>query len=350
MGCIEIRKRRIGDGCEPLFIAEIGANHNGDPTKAERMLRRLAEMGAEAVKFQLYASEELVADGDRIVTWGPRGRQQSEPIGQLFDRLSLSRDSMAELLAIGRELELLTFATPFSEGSADFLAEQGVPCFKIAASDVGHVQLLRHVAQTGIPVLLSLGKCTIAETERAVETLRSNGCRQLGLMHCVAAYPAPIDEMHLRTVGLLKELYTDAVIGLSDHSIGTTAAIVSVALGGALVEKHVTESRADNGPDHWFSMEIDEVPRLQQQMKEASLVLGTPRSGILKCELTERKTSTRSLVASRNIPVGAAITPADIKIVRPGTGIEPMFLDAVLGLSTTREITENTPLTWNCFK
>lgn len=350
MASLTLNGRIIGREGAPLLVAEIGANHDGSPAKAERMLRALVEAGAEAVKLQLYTAEELVADAERIITWGPPGHQRRESIGGLFDRLSLPRSAVADLLALGRELGVLTFATPFSEEGADFLAEHGTPCFKIAASDVGHLPLLRHVAQTGIPIILSLGKCTLGEALLAVETLRANGCTQLGLLHCVAEYPAPIEQMSLCTIDQLQRLFPDAVVGLSDHSIGDTAAIVGVALGAALVEKHVTESRDDDGPDHWFSVEIGEVAALQRRMREAALVLGEPRTGILHCELGERDTSTRSLVTRRAVCAGQPLTEGDLKIVRPGTGLEPRLLEAVIGLSTTRDLPANTPLTWACFK
>jgi sialic acid synthase SpsE len=350
MAGMSLNGRTIGGEALPLFVPEIGANHDGSPGKAERMLRALVEAGAEAVKLQLYTAEELVADPDRVIAWGPPERQRRETIGGLFDRLSLPRPAVADLLALGRELGVLTFATPFSEEGADFLAKHGVPCFKIAASDVGHLPLLRHVAQTGIPVILSLGKCTLGEAALAVETLSANGCTQLGLLHCVAEYPAPIEEMSLRTIEQLRRLFPDAVVGLSDHSIGDTAAIVAVALGAALVEKHVTESRDDEGPDHWFSVEIGEVAALQRRMREAALVLGKPRTGILHCELGERDTSTRSLVTRRPIRAGVPLVEADIKIVRPGTGLAPRLLEAVLGLCPVRDQPANTPLTWECFK
>jgi sialic acid synthase SpsE len=251
---------------------------------------------------------------------------------------------------LGRELGVMVFATPFSESGVEFLHGLGAPCFKIAASDVSHLPLLRAVAQTGKPVILSLGKCTLAEAEIAVETLFDAGCERLALLHCVAQYPAPIAEMNLSVIPALQHIYAECVIGLSDHSVGDTMGIAAVALGARVIEKHVTLSIDDEGPDHWFSLPIADFARYRKSLEDAFAALGGPRKRILTCEQGERRTSVRSLAAARAVAKGQPLTPADIKITRPGTGISPHLLEAVIGLRPSRDLTPNTVLTWELFK
>lgn len=347
---IRIGDRPVGPAHAPLLVAEVGANHDGSEAKAEAMLRHLVAAGAEAVKFQYYTADVLVSDPDRIITWGPPGRERREAIGPMFDRLSLSRDALARLFALGRRLGVIVFATPFDPQGADVLAELGAPCFKIAASDVNHLPLLRHVARLGRPIILSFGKCTLGEADEAARTLRESGARDVCFLHCVAQYPAPMEQMSLRTIPVLAELFPHAVIGLSDHSIGRAAPIAAVALGASLVEKHVTSSVNEEGPDHWFSLAVDEVGELRAQLREAHSALGAPRRGVIECEEQERRTSTRSLVTSRPVRAGQPLGPDDIKIVRPGTGLAPRYLEAVCGMRPTRDLPPNTPLRWEWFR
>lgn len=344
-----IGKIQIGDH-SPLVVAEIGANHDGDAKKAELMLHEIAATGAKAVKFQTYTAEELVADTRRVITWGAVGKEQKEPIGDLFQRLTLSREAHVDLFQLARELGLEVFSTPFSEEGIDFLMELNVPCFKVAASDVNHLPMLRHIAKTGKPVLLSLGKCTLAEADTAIATLLENGCSELCIMHCVSQYPSPMEEMNLRVIPTLANLYPECVIGFSDHSLGITAPIAAVALGASVIEKHVTLNQEDPGPDHWFSLDMAQLKQLVCGVKDTYTALGYPRKRVLSCEESERKTSIRSLVLRHKVIAGHSLQPEDIKIVRPGGGIAPQFLDAVLGMKVSIDLEENTVLEWEMFK
>ena len=334
----------------PVVIAEIGANHDGSVEKAESLLRAIAQTGAKAVKFQTYTAEELVADASRITRWGPPGKEREEPISDLFARLSLPREAHGDLFQLARELGLEPFSTPFSEGGVDFLMNLDVPCFKIAASDVIHLPLLKHVAQTGKPILLSLGKCTLSEVDLAYETLINNGCEELCLMHCVAQYPAPMDEMNLRVIPTLRQTYPEVPIGFSDHSLGVTAPVAAIALGARLVEKHVTLDCQDDGPDHWFSLDMPGLTALVRGVSDAFMALGHPRKRILPCEENERSTSTRSLVVRIDVPAGHRLTDHDLKIVRPGGGIAPRHLDVVRGMKISTDLNANTVLQWEMFK
>lgn len=350
MANFAIGEIQIGDKAPPLVVAEIGANHDGDVKKAELMLHEIAATGAKAVKFQTYTAEELIADPQRVIRWGAPGNEQTERIGEVFQRLTLPREAHADLFRLGRELGLEVFSTPFSEAGVDFLMDLDVPCFKVAASDVNHLPLLRHLAQTDKPIVLSLGKCTLAEADIAVTTLLDNGCRELCLMHCVSQYPAPMDEMNLRVIPTLTQLYPECAIGFSDHSMGITAPIAAVALGARLIEKHVTLDRNDLGPDHWFSLDMNQLKDAIGGVRDAYVALGHPRKRILACEQSERKTSVRSLVLRCKVKAGHRLQRKDIKIVRPSGGIAPQFLEVVLGMRVSADLDENTVLQWEMFK
>jgi len=347
---ISIGQLHIGDDVPPLVVAEIGANHDGDIQTAEKMVRAIAATGAKAVKFQTYTAEELVADPQRLVTTGAPGRETQETIGDLFRRVTLPREAHADLFQLAREMGLEPFSTPFSEAGVDFLMNLDVPCFKVAASDVNHLPMLRYLASTGKPIILSLGKCTLAEADTAISTLLKHGCRELCILHCIAQYPAPMEEMNLRVIPTLAHLYPECVVGFSDHSIGITAAIAASTLGAKLIEKHVTLSQQNPGPDHWFSANMDELQTLVQGVNDVHAALGHPRKQVVSCEAHERKTSIRSLVLRHAVKAGHRIQPEDLKVTRPGTGLSPQFFEAVVGLAVSRDLPENTVLQWDAFK
>jgi len=340
----------IGPGLPPLFMPEIGANNDGDPAVAAQMVEELARAGAKVAKFQFYTADELVADTSRVTEWGPAGARRKERVGDMFARLSMKEHDLAGLFRHARGLGVEPFATPFSEAGADKLAELGVKFFKVAASDVTHEPFLRHLGRLGLPVILSLGKCTLGEADRAVDVLLGAGCPSLALLHCIATYPAPHASMNLKVIPMLAQLYPECPIGLSDHSIGPEVAIASVALGGQLVEKHVTLDRARSGPDHWFSLEIREVADTIRMLNNTQAALGQPRKRVEACESSGRDKAVRSISLARDLAAGATLTSADLKVVRPGGGIAPGLFDAVVGLRLARDVPANTQLTWDHLK
>lgn len=340
----------VGGDAPPLFIPEIGANHDGDAQVAAEMLTALAAQGAKVAKFQFYTADELVADTARIVEWGPEGARRREPVGAMFDRMSLKADELAVLFKQAHALGIEPFATPFSERGADKLAELGVSCFKVAASDVTHDPLLKHLASLHLPIILSLGKCTLGEADHAVDLLLSAGCTKLAILHCVASYPAPAEEMNLRNIPMLAQLYPECCVGLSDHSIGHEMCVAAVALGAQVVEKHVTLSRKREGPDHWFSAEIAEVGEITTLMQRVRSALGSTRKRVLGCEASGREKAVRSLTLAQDIRAGTPIESSHLKIVRPGGGIPPGMMDALLGMPVARDLKANTTLLWEHFK
>jgi N,N'-diacetyllegionaminate synthase len=345
MSTFHVGERAIGDGASTFLIAEIGANHNGDPALAAEMIRVAADIGVDAIKLQTYTADCLLADKERMITWGAPGREKQESVGRMFDRLSLPLESYRSLFADAERLGIIGFSTPFSVELARFLAPL-VPCFKVASSDVTFYDLLRTLAEFKKPVLLSTGKSTLGEIDDAVSTLLATGCTDLAVLHCVAQYPAPMNEMNLRTIPALSAIYPDCVIGFSDHSEGITAALGAVALGARVIEKHFTLDKNMDGPDHWFSSDPAEMKQLVCEVRRLESALVGSRKTILACEQTERLTSTRSLVLARDIAVGERLTEGHLKIVRPGWGIHPREKPNLIGLRMHVSLMAGTVLKW----
>lgn len=335
-------------GHNPCFIiAEIGANHDGDIDKAISLVEMAARAGAHAIKLQTYTASELTVNIDRLITWGPKGKEKQETIGDMFDRLALPRDKHELVFNHAHQLGIEAFSTPFSVDGVEFLENLHVPAFKIASSDVNFRDLLTATAQSQKPVILSTGKAEMSEISRAVEHLTNNGLQKLAILHCIAQYPAPIDEMRLQTIPALQKMWPNAVIGFSDHSQGITAALGAVSLGAKIIEKHITYDKSANGPDHWFSADETELTELCREIKRLEKALIGVRNGILNCELDERKTSVRSLVTTRNLSIGDIIQATDIRAARPGTGIDPFFQDMIIGRKLSKAINKDTVLTWD---
>lgn len=346
----DINGRKIGDNHPTYIVAEIGANHNGDVNLAKKMIEVAVECGADAVKFQTYTAEELVSDVDRVLTWGPCERQKSETIGKMFNRIALPREDHKEVFEYANKLGIMAFSTPFSINGVEFLNQLQVPCFKVAASDVDYLDMLKEIGKTKKPVMLSLGKCTLGEADLAVETLIQSGCEKIVIMHCVAQYPSPINEMNLKVIEGLKSIYPEFVIGFSDHSMGITADLGAVALGARVIEKHFTLDKNMDGPDHWFSMDPKDMRNLVNEVRNLESAMGHPRKKVLKCEEQGRKNSVRSLVVNRDIIKGEVIKEKDLVALRPGYGIKPYDKEKVIGLKVSKELKSGTVLTWDCFK
>jgi len=348
---INISNRLIGEN-EPTFIvAEIGANHNNDFELIKSTIDAAVECGVDAVKFQTYTSEELLSDYNRLITYESNGSIISEKIGTMFDKLSLPKEWHLELFRYANDKGLIAFSTPFSLDGMHFLNNDiNVPCFKVAASDVNYLEMLVGMAKTKKPVMLSLGKCTIGEADRAITLLEENGCKDLVIMHCVAQYPSPMGDINLKTIETLKLQYPDAIIGFSDHSIGATAAIGAVVLGARVIEKHFTLDKTLEGPDHWFSLDPIEMKYLVKEIRNIEVALGSSRKRVAPSEEGERTTSIRSIVLKEDAYKGQVITEDMLKFTRPGWGIEPGDKEKIIGLKVTKAIKKNTVLKWEYFK
>jgi N-acetylneuraminate synthase len=340
-----IADREIGPGHTPFIIAEISGNHNGDINRAFAIMEAAARAGADAVKLQTYTADTITIDyrGPGFVIDG--GPWKGRALYELYQEASTPWEWHKALFAKGRELGITVFSTPFDDSAVDFLESLEAPAYKIASFEATHLPLLRKVARTGKPVVVSTGMANVAEIEEAVSTLRSAGCSNLLLLHCISAYPAPAAEANLRTIPDMAERFGVAV-GLSDHTMDDAVAVAAVALGAVALEKHCTLRRSDGGPDSGFSLEPEELERLVRAVRTTFDALGQINYQRTASE-RDNAIFRRSIYAVADIAAGEKLTEKNLRIIRPGFGLEPRHFDELIGRAAARPISRGTPMAWD---
>ncbi len=339
---ILIGQKVIGSESAVFVVAEIGINHDGSASQAEKLIDAAAESGADAVKFQSYRVDRL------LIPSRERYAQQmdgAESAYQMLRRCELSWEDQAKLKKHADAKGVLFISTPFDEESADFLDSIGVPAFKIASADVTHVPLLRHVASKGKPVLLSTGMSFLGEVADAIYHLRSAGAKEILLMHCVSSYPASPKHMNLRALQTLRS-YFELSVGLSDHSEGIHLPLVATALGAVLIEKHFTLDKNASGPDHKASIDPHDLKLLVKNLRDVEASLGDGRKRPSDAEEESRVSCRRSIVAAVDIRAHETVARWMLTFKRPGSGLEPRHLEKILGMTARRNIGKDTILQW----
>ena len=334
---VTLADRLVGPGQRVLVVAEAGVNHNGDPALAARLVDAAADAGADAVKFQTFRAEDVVAGGT------PKAVYQTERTGveesqlEMLQGLELGVEVWASLVERCRARSLLFLSTPFDDRSLELLAGLGVPGLKIASPDLVNPFLLEAAARTGLPLLVSTGLATMAEVEEALAVLRAADAAGVVFLHCVSAYPAPVEDANLRTIPAMAERL-GVPIGYSDHTLGPEAALAAVALGACVVEKHLTLDRTLPGPDHAASSEPGELADLVRSIRaiEASLGDGVKRPA--PSEEANRSVVRRSIAAARDLDAGTVLERGMLTALRPGTGIPPGRAAEVVGRSLMRAV------------
>jgi N,N'-diacetyllegionaminate synthase len=340
---ILIGSKVIGSSSRVFVVAEIGINHNGSVSQAQRLIDAAVESGADAVKFQSFRADKL------LIPSRDRYSQQTdgtESAYQLLRRCELSWEAQEKLKNHADDQGIIFFSTPFDEESADFLDSIGAPAFKIASADITHIPLLRHIGSKGKPILLSTGMSFLNEVADAIHNLRSGGAKEILLMHCVSAYPAAPQHMNLRTLQTLQS-YFELSVGLSDHSEGILLSLVAVALGAVVIEKHFTLDKNAQGPDHRASMDPADLKLLVRSLRDVESSLGDGRKRPSDVEEEVRLLGRRSIVAGVDIRVNEAIAPWMLAYKRPGSGIEPRDWEKLKGMTARRNITKDTILQWD---
>lgn len=344
MAALTIGSRCIGPG-EPVYIiAEMSANHNHDFDQAVQIIRAAKEAGADAIKLQTYTPDTLTIDCDneyfqiKETIW--KGRTLHDLYGEAYTPWAWQ----PKLKAAAEDLGLDLFSSPFDETAVDFLEDMGVPAHKIASFEIVDVPLIRRIAQTGKPIILSTGMASLAEIDEAVRTAWAAGATQFALLKCTSAYPSPPDAMHLRTIPHMAAAF-GVPVGLSDHTMGTAVPVAAVALGACIIEKHFTLARTIPGPDSAFSLEPHEFKAMVDAIRTAEAALGQVRYGAEQHE-TQSQLFRRSLFVVRDIRAGEPFRAEHIRSIRPGYGLPPRYMDEVIGRRAARDVARGTPLMW----
>ena len=343
---VAVGDRLVGTGHPVYVIAELSANHRHDLGVAKAIVAAASDAGADAVKLQTYTADTMTIDADtppfRVgagTLWSGRN------LYDLYREAAMPWEWHGELQAMANGLGLDLFSTPFDAGAVAFLDDLGTPAMKIASFELVDHELIRTAAATGRPLIMSTGMATIEEIDEAVDAAAEAGAAGVVLLRCNSAYPAPIDEMDLRTISAMGERWS-VPIGFSDHSLGTTAATAAVALGASVIEKHLTLRRTDGGPDAAFSLEPHEFVALVEAVREAEAALGSVRFGPSEHERASLAFR-RSLFVVADVAAGEALTRENVRAIRPGDGLAPKHLDAVVGRIALAAIPRGTPLAWD---
>jgi pseudaminic acid synthase len=342
---VEIAGRSIGPGRPVYIVAEMSANHSQRFEDAVRIVEAAHAAGADAVKLQTYRADTITIDSDaepfriRGTLW------QGETLYRLYDRASGPWEWQPRLKAVAAKLGLTLFSTPFDETAVDFLETMDVPAYKVASFELVHIPLLRRIARTRGPIILSTGMATFEEIADAVGTIRDAGGGPLILLKCTSEYPAAPEDMNLRTIPHMAAAF-GLPVGLSDHTLDAAVPVAAVALGACLIEKHLTLSRAAGGPDARFSLEPDEFRAMVEAVRTAERALGTVYYGLSARE-EEMRMFRPSLFVVRDVRRGEPLTPENVRVIRPGQGLHPRHLPDVIGRKAARDLARGAPLAWD---
>ncbi len=341
---IKINNRIIGQDHPVYIIAEMSANHNQDFEKAVKILEAAKEAGAEAVKLQTYTSDTMTIDCDKDYFHIKETLWDGKRLYDLYGEAYTPWDWHPKLKGIADKLGLHLFSTPFDHSAVDFLEHIEVPAYKIASCEIIDLPLITLVANTGKPIIMSAGMSTLEEINEATRTAIDAGAEQIALLKCTSAYPAPPEEMNLRTITHMIETL-EMPIGLSDHTLGTEIPIAAVSQGACIIEKHLTLSRKDRGPDSAFSLEPNEFKSMVKSIHVVEKALGKVS---YQCTGKEKFNHVfrRSLFVVKDIQGGEIFTEKNIRSIRPGHGLQPKFITDILGRRAAKDIEFGTPLDW----
>ena len=340
---IEIEGRPIGAGHPVYVIAELSANHQHDLNTAIELVRAARAAGADAVKVQTYTADTITIDSEKEhFRIGHGTIWEDRNLYDLYREASMPWEWQPKLQAVAHELGLAFFSSPFDDSAVDFLEKLGVGAHKIASFELVDLPLIRTVARTGKPLILSTGMATLAEIDEAVATARAEGATEIALLKCTSAYPAPPEEMNLRTIPHLAEAF-GVPSGLSDHSLGSEIAIAAVAVGACILEKHLTLSRAVPGPDAAFSLEPGEFKTMTESVRMTEKALGSVSYHAGASE-SHSRIFRRSLFVVKDVNAGEQFTRENVRSIRPGIGLHTRYLEEILGQHAARDLERGTPL------
>jgi sialic acid synthase SpsE/protoporphyrinogen oxidase len=343
---VTIGNKKVGDGAKAFIVAEAGMNHNGSLQLAKTLVDCAVMAGCDAIKFQTFSAKNRVSEKVKAANYSEQITGLEESIFQMFDRLAMPFKQQKALFEYAREKGIEIFSTPFDFESVDFLETMAVSLYKIASMDLVNLPLIRHVAQTGKPIILSTGMSTLGEIEEAVEIVTKEGNANLILLHCNSSYPAAPSEMNLNAISTLRKCF-NVPVGLSDHTLGLFVSHTAIAIGADMIERHFTLDRTLEGPDHILSSEPEEMAKLVAISEMIPSVMGDGVKKIKPNEYTTLNMQRKSIYAACNIQLGEVITEKMVTIKGPGGGLLPRYLNLIIGRKARKEIEEDYPITWN---
>jgi len=347
---IKIADRLIGRDHPPFIIAEMSGNHNQSLERALKIVDAAADAGAHAIKLQTYTADTMtldLAEGEFFIS-DPKSLWSGTSLYKLYEEAYTPWDWQRTIFEHAAKRGLICLSTPFDATAVDFLEELNAPCYKIASFENTDLPLIRRVAATGKPIIISTGMATIAELDEMVRAAREAGCNDLILLQCTSTYPATPENTNLLTIPHMRELF-GTEIGLSDHTMGIGASVASVALGATVIEKHFTLNRADGGVDSTFSMEPAEMAQLVVETERAWQALGKITYGPLEAEKKSLQFR-RSLYIVEDLKAGDVLTERNVRAIRPGYGLPPRYLERMMGRPVPRDVKRGTALTWDLFR
>ena len=341
---IQIGSHIIGQGHPVYVIAEMSGNHNQDYQKAIKIIEAAKEAGADAVKLQTYTADTITIKSSERCFKIDGTLWDGKYLYDLYKEAYTPWEWQPDLKRYANQLNIHLFSSPFDFTAVDFLEKMDVPAYKIASPEIIDMPLINKVAKTGKPAILSTGMASLAEIEEAMEAFQNAGGNQMALLKCTSAYPAPYAEMNLRTIPHMREVFK-VPVGLSDHSLGIEVAVAAVSLGACIIEKHLTLSRKDQGPDSAFSMEPGEFKRMVTAIKNIEKALGTVSYKTTKQQQFNRKFR-RSLFAVQDIRKGQRLNTKNVRSIRPADGLHTRHFEQILGRKAKKDIRKGTPLNW----
>jgi N-acetylneuraminate synthase len=347
---IKIGDIAIGKKNKPFIIAEMSGNHNQSLDRALEIVEAAANAGAHAIKLQTYTANTITLDigkgefyiNDKSSLW------DGQNLYSLYKQAYTPWDWHQPIIQKANELGIVCFSSPFDESAVDFLEKLNVPAYKIASFENNHLPLIKKVASTGKPIIISTGMATVAEIDEAVAVVREAGCDDLILLKCTSTYPATPKNSNVLTVPHMRELF-DCEVGLSDHTMGIGSAVAAVAHGATVIEKHFTLSRSDGGVDSAFSLEPNELKSLVVETNRAWQSLGSVVYGSTTEGEEKSKMHRRSIYIAKDIAAGDIFTKENLRIIRPGMGLHPKYYELFLGKISRKYIKKGTPMSWDLF-
>lgn len=341
---IWIDGKKISKDSPAYIIAEMSANHNMDFNRAKEIIDAVAASGADAVKIQTYRADTITIDCDRE-EFKAKGLWEGRTLYELYSKAYTPWEWQEELLEYANRKGLALFSSPFDLTAVDFLENLKVPAYKVASFEINDIPMIRRIAKTGKPVIISTGIANLGDIELALKTCKEEGNENIILLKCVSAYPAPFEDTNLKVIPNMQETF-ECICGLSDHSLGAELAIASTALGGKIIEKHFTLRRSDGGEDAAFSMEPEEFADMVRQVRNVEKALGKVAYDLNEKQMESRKNS-RSLFVVKEIQKGELFTEENVKSIRPGNGMHTKYWQEILGKKSKCHLEKGTPMDWN---